>query len=127
MAFLTFLISLLALFIALDNRRSLVELKKRHWQITDKDKDLASGKQGEAGVPSTKPQVLRYHASQVPKTNDASHEPSFSCEAAPPPLPQSISQGSGFSDASSHAYNVPDSSSSLNLDRVSHSKVQEKK
>ena len=116
MAFLTFLISLLALLMALDNRRSLVELKRRHRQITHKAKDLAPSKQGEAGVPSTKPQGLQYHPSQVPKTNDASHEPSSSSEAAPPPLPQSISQGSGFSD----------SSSSLNLDRGSHSNVQEK-
>ena len=101
MAFLTFLISLLALLMALDNRRSLVELKRRHRQITHKAKDLAPSKQGEAGVPSTKPQGLQYHPSQVPKTNDASHEPSSSSEAAPPPLPQSISQGSGFSDSSS--------------------------
>ena len=116
MAFLTFLISLLALLMALDNRRSLVELKRRYRQITHKAKDLAPGKQGEAGVLSTKPQGLRYHPSQVPKTNDASHQPSSSSEAAPPPLPQSISQGSGFSD----------SSSSLNLDRGSNSNVQEK-
>ena len=44
MAFLTFLISLLALLMALDNRRSLVELKRGHRQITNKAKDLAPGK-----------------------------------------------------------------------------------
>ena len=76
---------------ALDNRRSLVELKRRHRQITHKAKDLALASKGRREFPSTKPQGLQYHPSQMPKTNDASHEPSSSSEAAPP-LPQSISQ-----------------------------------
>ena len=67
MAFLTFLISLLALLMALDNRRSLVELKRRHRQITHKAKDLAPSKQGEREFP---PRNLRIAVSPIPSAED---------------------------------------------------------
>ena len=117
MAFLTFSISLLALLMAsLDNRRSLVELQKTSQADYTQGQRPRSLQARGGGSSYRNLKDCSITHPRVPKTNDASHEPSSSSEAAPPPLPQSISQGSGFSD----------SSSSLNLDHISHSNVQEK-
>ena len=52
---------------ALDNRRSLVELKRRHRQITHKAKDLAPSKQGEAEFPH---ETSRIAVSPIPSAED---------------------------------------------------------